>query len=230
MMTDNWERLINFCQENYLVIGGTLFEHKDIHKLTWTSPDGRTQSQIDHIIINGRWKHSLQDVRVMRNADIGSDHFLLVAKVTLKLRKVRIGVSRSKRFDVDKLKNSKVKEEFSVALWNRFSALEDETALTIDNFNKAMKEAEEEVLGYINNRKTEWIPEETWTRIEERRQIKKRLLDSNSPRLKDKISKEYRGKDKEVNKSARRDRREYTERLAKEAEVAAGKKDMKTVY
>ncbi|KAL3862674.1 hypothetical protein ACJMK2_008627 [Sinanodonta woodiana] len=157
MMTDNGERLINFCQENDLVIGGTLFGHKDIHKLTWTSPGGRAQSQIDHIIINGRWKHSLQDVRVMRNADIGSDHFLLVAKVTLKLRKVRIGISRNKRFDVDKLKNSKVKEEFSVTLRNRFSALEDETALTIDNFNKAMKEAGEEVLGYRNNRKTEWI-------------------------------------------------------------------------
>ncbi|KAL3877467.1 hypothetical protein ACJMK2_035168 [Sinanodonta woodiana] len=177
MMTDNGERLIKFCQENDFVIGGTLFEHKDIHKLTWTSPDGRTQSQIDHSIINGRWKHSLQDVRVMRNADIGSDHFLLVAKVILKLRKVRIGVSRSKRFDVDKLKNSKVKEEFSVALWNRFSALEDETALNIDNFNKAKKEAGQEVLGYRNNRKTEWISEETWTRIEERRQIQKRLLD-----------------------------------------------------
>ncbi|KAL3877700.1 hypothetical protein ACJMK2_035366 [Sinanodonta woodiana] len=113
---------------------------------------------------------------------------------------------------------------------NRFSALEDETALTIDNVNKAMKEAGEEVLGYRNNRKTEWISEETWTRIEERKQIKKRLFDSNSPRLKDKITKEYRGKDKEVKKSARRDRREYAERLAKEAEVAAGKKDMKTVY
>ncbi|KAL3875419.1 hypothetical protein ACJMK2_033367 [Sinanodonta woodiana] len=93
-----------------------------------------------------------------------------------------------------------------------------------------MKEAGEEVLGYRNNRKTEWISEETSTQIEERRQIKKRLLDSKSPRLKDKISKEYRGKDKEVKKSASRDRKEYTERLAKEADVAAGQKDMKTVY
>ncbi|KAL3877907.1 hypothetical protein ACJMK2_035549 [Sinanodonta woodiana] len=169
MMTDNGERLINFCQETDLVVGGTLFEHKDIHKLTWTSPDGRTQSQIDHIIINGRWKHSFQNVRVMRNADIGSDHFLLVAKVTLKLRKVRIGVSKSKRFDVVKLKHSKAKDEFRVALMNGFSALEDETALTTENFNRVMKEAGEEVLGYRNNRKTEWMSEKTWTRIEERR-------------------------------------------------------------
>ena len=48
-MTNNGERLSNICEENYLVIGGTVFAHNDIYKLTWTLPDGRTQSEIDHI-------------------------------------------------------------------------------------------------------------------------------------------------------------------------------------
>ena len=50
----NGDRLTSFCQENKLVIGGTIFEHKNIHKVSWCSPDGHTQNQIDHIIINNR--------------------------------------------------------------------------------------------------------------------------------------------------------------------------------
>ena len=41
---DNGDRVTTFCQENRLVIGGTIFEHKNVHKETWCSPDGHTQN------------------------------------------------------------------------------------------------------------------------------------------------------------------------------------------
>ena len=88
VMNDNGERLVDYCLNNNYVIGGTIFAHQDIHKLTWKSPDGRTSNQIDHIIINGKWRRSLQDVRVCRGADIYSDHYLVTARVKLKLHKV----------------------------------------------------------------------------------------------------------------------------------------------
>ena len=228
--TDNGERLIDLCEENNLVIGGTLFQHKTIHKLTWTSPDRRTQSQIDHVIINGKWRHSLQDVRVMRHADVGSDHNLIVAKLTLKLRKAKIGDKRSQRFDVAKLRDPAVQQNFSVALKNRFAIFQDDAALTIASFNQAMKEAAEETIGYRKSAKTEWLSNDTWKAIEERRLVKKKLLDSKSPRLKERMATLYRGKDREVKTSARRDKRRYVEKLAEEAERAAEMKDMKTVY
>ena len=52
-MNENGERLVNFCGINNLAIRGSLFPHKDIHKITWISPNSRDRSQIDHLMTNG---------------------------------------------------------------------------------------------------------------------------------------------------------------------------------
>ena len=64
----------DFCALNNPVIGGTLFDHCDIHKLTWYSPNNKDRNQIDHLLIYGKWRRSLQDVRVRRGADVDSEH------------------------------------------------------------------------------------------------------------------------------------------------------------
>ena len=124
-MTTPAERLVDFCLNNNYVIGGTIFAHRDIHKLTWKSPDGRTSNQIDHIIINGKWRRSLQDVRVCHGADIYSDHYLVTARVKLKLQKVVPESQRRKQLDVTRLACPTTKQEFVLELRNRFSALTD---------------------------------------------------------------------------------------------------------
>ena len=48
---ENGELFTEFCTFDDLVIGGTIFPQKKIHKTTWTSPDGKTENQIDHIAI-----------------------------------------------------------------------------------------------------------------------------------------------------------------------------------
>ena len=60
------------------------------------------------------------------------------------------------------------------------------------------------------------------------KQLKKTALDSKSPSLNERAVALYREKDKQVKTSARRDKRQYVERLATEAE--AEPMDMKTVY
>ena len=72
-MNENGERFADLCALNNLVIGGSIFPHKRIHKSTWVSPDGVTENQIDHVCISRKFRRSLQDVRVRRGADVASD-------------------------------------------------------------------------------------------------------------------------------------------------------------
>nr|KAG5685192.1 hypothetical protein BaRGS_011091 [Batillaria attramentaria] len=69
-MNENGERFADFCALNQLVIGGSIFPHKRIHKATWRSPDHVTENQIDHICISRKFRRSWRDVRVMRGADL----------------------------------------------------------------------------------------------------------------------------------------------------------------
>src|SRR5574341_222517 len=81
------QRLIEFCQENALVIANTLFQQHKRRLYTWTSPDGQHQNQIDYIC-SQRWRSSIQSTKTRAGADCGSDHELLIAKFRLKLKKV----------------------------------------------------------------------------------------------------------------------------------------------
>jgi hypothetical protein len=40
---DNGVRVVNFATSKNLTVKSTMFPHRNIHKVTWTSPDGRTQ-------------------------------------------------------------------------------------------------------------------------------------------------------------------------------------------
>ena len=51
--------LIEFCQENALVIANALFQQHKRRLYTWTSSDGRHQNQIDYILCSQRWRSSI---------------------------------------------------------------------------------------------------------------------------------------------------------------------------
>ena len=44
------QRLIEFCEENTLVIANTLLQQQKRRLYTWISPDGQHQNQIDYIL------------------------------------------------------------------------------------------------------------------------------------------------------------------------------------
>ena len=82
------QRLIEFCQENALVIENTLFQQHMRRLYTWTSPDGQHRNQIDYTLCSHRWRSSIQSAKTRPGADCGSNHELLISKFRLKLNKV----------------------------------------------------------------------------------------------------------------------------------------------
>ena len=76
---------MNFCLNNNCAISRTIIQHKDIHKLTWQSPDGKTVNQID-LVINNKWRRSLKDVHTCRGTATGSKHYLVMSRLKLCLR------------------------------------------------------------------------------------------------------------------------------------------------
>jgi hypothetical protein len=88
---ENGKRLIHFTASRNKVIGSTLFQHKEIHKMTWRSPDMQYFSQIDHLLIDSRHVSHLMDVRSHSCASVDSDHYLIVSQL-------RARISNAKKF------------------------------------------------------------------------------------------------------------------------------------
>jgi hypothetical protein len=60
---DNGVRLVNFSTPKSLRVKLTTFPHRNIHKYIWTSPDGKTHNQIDHILVDRRRHSNVLNVR-----------------------------------------------------------------------------------------------------------------------------------------------------------------------
>ena len=118
MRNEAGQRLIQFCQENALVIANTLFQQHKRRLYTWTSPDGQHQNQTDYILCSQRWRSSIQSTKTRPGADCGSDHELLIEKFRLKLKKVR-KITRPFRYDLNQIPYN-----YTVEVTNTFKGLD----------------------------------------------------------------------------------------------------------
>ena len=96
------QRVIEFGQENTLVIANNFFQQNKRRLYTWTSPDGQHRNQIDYILCRQRWRSSIQSAKTRPGANCGSDHELLIAKFRLKLKKVG-KTTRPFRYDLNQI-------------------------------------------------------------------------------------------------------------------------------
>ena len=112
------QRLIEFLQENALVIANSLFQQHKRRLYTWTSPDGQHRNQIDYILSSQRWRSSIQSAKTRSGADWSSDHELLIAKFRLRLKKVG-KTTRPFRYDLNQISYI-----YTVEVTNRFKGFD----------------------------------------------------------------------------------------------------------
>ncbi|XP_072937456.1 uncharacterized protein [Epargyreus clarus] len=226
--TDNGVRLISFGTSKSLVIKSTMFPHKEIHKGTWISPDGRTINQIDHVLVDARHKSVIEDVRTYRGADCDSDHYLLGIKI-----KAKIKITRSKRgnnedlIDTEALKSENLRNEFQLELSNRFQNLDLE-----EDVNKAWKKIKDvtksvalQVCGKRKRKKRrKWWTEECEKAVSLKR--KYRILATQDNAWKER----YLAAKRDARVQIRRAKREYLESIVKGMEVLIRENNCRKFY
>ena len=118
MKNEAGQRLIEFCQENTLIIANTLSQQHKRRLYTWASTDGQFQNQTDYILCSQRWRSSIQSAKTRPGAGCGSDHELLIARFRLKLKKVG-QTTRTFRYDLNQMSYN-----YTVEVRNRFKGLD----------------------------------------------------------------------------------------------------------
>ena len=127
---DNDDRFVTFCAFNNLAITSTMFPHKDVHT---------AGNQIDHLAVRSQFKKSVQDTRVHRGADVGSDHNF----VKLRLK------STGKKKGGDQQVRGEQRRQFQLELRNRFSFLQTSEQTRTDGVQSAVCKWQKPYLVYL---------------------------------------------------------------------------------
>ena len=162
MRNEAGQRLIEFWQENALVIANTLFQQYKRRLYTWTSPDGQHWNQTDYILCSQRWRSSIQPTKTRPGADCSSDHELLITRFRLKLKKVGKTV-RPFRYDLNQIPYDYTVEErnrfkgldlidrMPDELWNEVHDIVQETGIKTIPVEKEMPKSKMAVWGGLTN-------------------------------------------------------------------------------
>jgi len=136
----NGIKLISFVASKDLVISSTQFQRKKIHTHTWTFPDGRFKSQIDHILINRRHRNCIRQVRSFRGAEGDSDHYLVTASFKVKLSRVwKKRIKGKPKLDTEKFKDIETRRNFQMHISNLLGNDSSSLSKNVENEWKEIK-------------------------------------------------------------------------------------------
>ncbi|CAH2108374.1 unnamed protein product [Euphydryas editha] len=205
------EMWLQFCVENSLTITNTCFQQHPRRLYTWVMPGDRARNQIDYIAISKRWRSSIRSVRTYPGAYCGSDHRLLVATMRIKLKRcLRAIYKPQKRLNPDELSafrtclNTKILDfnvDTSADINTNWTSVKNLLLTTRDEIRTRDK---------ADNPNKEWITEETWKVIKQRKDLLKGNTDTERT--------QYRRLSARIQYLCRRDYNEYLNNICEDIE------------
>lgn len=180
---DNGRRAIEFATMKNMVVSSTRFPRRDIHKRTWTSPNGDTHNQIDHIMIDRRNASSVMNVRTYRGANCDSDHYLVGMRYRCRISSQTKRTSTgTRRFDVGKLKQPETTINYQEAIARMLQEENNTGDTTVQNewdkIKQSLLTAAEETIGYEERTtRNQWFDDECSQVIQMKNRNRKNFLD-----------------------------------------------------
>ena len=228
-----------------MIIGGATFQHRTRDKVSWQHPSGRYANQIDHLAISRRFRGCLEDIR-NRKVAIGNlrDYYLLVAMLRLRTAAVKQPdemYRRAPTYFTRRLKFAATAAMFNQSVeeyihkfrspsqpnlnWDAMDAVKEVYRIAGDLvIGKA-----DLVIGKASRRWKPWMSDSTWALIEMTNNLKKDI-EATSVCSRFALESDHKTKNREVERSTRRDKRSHVEKLAKSAEEAAFVDNLEEVY
>ena len=224
-------RLLEFANYNDFKLVNTFGKHKASRRWTWHSPNGEYHNQIDYIMVKRRFQSSVNiaKTRSFPGADIGSDHELVMMTFRLRLKKINKQGQTRIKFDIEKLKDPMIAEDFKAMLGGKFAPLTildaDDTDMDtlIDNFNTAVTETASKILGKHRTVKKPWVTADILDLCDKRRELKKSKFETEG-------AKQYRAANQEVKKSMKKAKETWIEEQCKGIEGNLQKNNSKKAY
>ena len=225
-------RLLDFANYNNLVVANTLGHHKKSRTMTWHSPGGLYENQIDYILVQKRFKSSIKvsRTRTFPGADIGSDHDLVMMNFQLHLKNIAKPKHTRLKFDLNKLKDPQIADDFKARIGGKFAALavidtEDQSNINsiVENFNTVINEAAKETLGKHRPIKKPWVTPEILELCDKRRELKPKKNEDSGKVL-------YKQVDKQINHEMRKAKDKWIENQCSEIEDNLKRNNSKRAY
>ena len=114
-INDGEIRLLDWAVGKGLRLINTCFQKRKSRLITFRL--GETETMIDYILVNNKYRSSVRDVKVIPGEEIVNQHCLLLMDMVFK-EKVRRKVKFRKKLKLWRLRESEVKEEFAEGVNN----------------------------------------------------------------------------------------------------------------